>query len=590
MRPVASHRADISHPFAALLCGLLLAVAGPGGCSRGGGGGDSASAEGTAGGSGSGSGTALTPSDGGTTGDGNTPAPGTPAGPVTPAVCVTEGAIDQTITVTTARGPKAAAAPVPVTNALTSVNIYDQDKQAGQLTITPRFVAFLKALNPGFLRFPAGFHSQRYTFAPNGPEGQYQLTPKLLASYMDLVQKAGAKPFITVNINADPAEIAALVRYVNITSKYGVTWWEIGNEPDVRGWGGSDTPTNYANRYVAMAAAMRAVDPSIKLVGGVLLSGQDIDDLRPNCGGVNTPGNTKCSEVNWSAPMMDIIKDGMDAFSFHYYPLNAAGDGCTSSACYCTPDRKSTCMGGSIAKLLQETAVDWPPARLSYADAIIPYLRSFLGKYRAGMQVWITEFAEDPGVDASRWLGDRNVGAIWAADAVGRFADQGTEMLGKFIYKASGDHSYTLLGNDAGESLRPEYYSYWLYAQQFGDKMVAADASAIDQVAAHAAVRSSDGSLRLMLVNKTNKAQAVRVKLADFAPRSAGDYALVFTADGSPDGDILKGTGVSLNSASLTDANIGMGASAIAAAHAEHCTDNILQLKPYEVHLLIFAK
>ena len=94
----------------------------------------------------------------------------------------------------------------------------------------------------------------------------------------------GAEPSITVNVEGRGAtveEAAAWVEYCNgpATSKYGamraanghaapfgVKFWEVGNEI----WGnwvrGHSDAETYARNYNRYAKAMRAVDPSIKLI------------------------------------------------------------------------------------------------------------------------------------------------------------------------------------------------------------------------------------------------------------------------------------------------------------------------------------
>lgn len=57
-----------------------------------------------------------------------------------------------------------------------------------------------------------------------------------------------------------------LVRYANITKGYRVKYWEIGNEPWLSGYmGGQSNPAVYARDFAEVAAAMKAVDPSIQV-------------------------------------------------------------------------------------------------------------------------------------------------------------------------------------------------------------------------------------------------------------------------------------------------------------------------------------
>ena len=55
------------------------------------------------------------------------------------------------------------------------------------------------------------------------------------------------------------------VRYANITKRYGIKYWEIGNETWQPHYNGSATATNYARDLIDFSTVMKAVDPSIKI-------------------------------------------------------------------------------------------------------------------------------------------------------------------------------------------------------------------------------------------------------------------------------------------------------------------------------------
>lgn len=523
-----------------------------------------------------------------------TPSPDTPLPTGAAPVCTTSGTVDVNVTVKATAGGGGAAAPVPLPGSLTCQNIYDPDRSDYVPRSTGDFLSFLKGVNPGFLRWPTGYLSQRYSWTRDNGAATitdgwtFVMTPALLAAYMQLVRDSGSKPYITVNVDAPPASLADLVKFANVEQKYGIQWWEIGNEPDVDGYKtGVHTPEIYANKVVAIAAAMRAVDPTIKIVAGVMLSGENVRGVKPV--------DEAKGAFSWAKPILDIASKQMDGFAFHYYPMVSSPGpnyNCSSSACYCSTDAKNCT---STGYLLQEDADDWPPAGLDYADVIMresrekdssgaprfPGLRQLLAAYKPGMWVWIDEFAEDPSYPASgAGISDRNIGMLWAADALGRFADHGTEVICKFIFKADAEHLYTLI--DENLKPRPAYYTYWLYGQHYGDLAVKAQSDKITEVAAHASVRSQDGSLRLMLVNKNKSAQAVRITLSDFIPKAAASYQVI--------ADSLYGTTVTLNGTKLSSANIGQGQAAIAAVRAEACGDGIVKLPPYSATLIIYAK
>ena len=155
----------------------------------------------------------------------------------------------------------------------------------------------IKLLNPAFIRWPGGNVAQDYHWLwgvgprdkrvtwtnlswKNEPEPSDFGTDEFVA----FARAVGAEPSITVNVEGRGAtveEAASWVEYCNgpATSKYGamraanghrapfaVKLWEVGNEiwgDWVRGHSDAET---YARNYVRYAKAMRAVDPTIKLI------------------------------------------------------------------------------------------------------------------------------------------------------------------------------------------------------------------------------------------------------------------------------------------------------------------------------------
>ena len=137
-------------------------------------------------------------------------------------------------------------------------------------------------------------------------------------------------------------------------------------------------------------------------------------------------------------------------------------------------------------------------------------------------------------------------------DLLGRYAEQGTDVNFRFLFKGKPEHYYALV--DVNNQPRPEYLTYWLYAQLMGDTYVTVEQGATDdisQVAAHAAVRSKDGGLGVVLVNKTTSSQAVSVTLRDFTPYTATQYTL--------QGESYDGTSVTLNGQAVTSAQLAAG-------------------------------
>ncbi|HYV84268.1 MAG TPA: alpha-L-arabinofuranosidase C-terminal domain-containing protein [Pyrinomonadaceae bacterium] len=155
----------------------------------------------------------------------------------------------------------------------------------------------ISLLKPAFIRWPGGNVAQDYHWLWGiGPRDERVTWTNLswknepepsdfgTDEFVMFARAVGAEPSITVNVEgrgATAAEAAAWVEYCNgpATSKYGamraanghaapfgVKFWEVGNEI----WGnwvrGHSDAETYARNYNRYAQAMRAVDPSIKLI------------------------------------------------------------------------------------------------------------------------------------------------------------------------------------------------------------------------------------------------------------------------------------------------------------------------------------
>ena len=155
----------------------------------------------------------------------------------------------------------------------------------------------IKSLKSAFIRWPGGNVAQDYHWMwAIGPRDERVTWTNLswknepepsdfgTDEFVMFARALGTEPSITVNVEgrgATAEEAAAWVEYCNgpATSKYGamraanghpapfgVKYWEVGNEI----WGdwvrGHSDAQTYARNYNRYALAMRAVDPSIKLI------------------------------------------------------------------------------------------------------------------------------------------------------------------------------------------------------------------------------------------------------------------------------------------------------------------------------------
>jgi hypothetical protein len=95
-----------------------------------------------------------------------------------------------------------------------------------------------------------------------------------LAQYLSLVdnmQNRGIEPVLQVPVFGSTyttTDAADIVRCINVTHARGVKYWSIGNEPDLSGGAYNYTTAAQVAAYIRpFASAMKAVDPTIKIIG-----------------------------------------------------------------------------------------------------------------------------------------------------------------------------------------------------------------------------------------------------------------------------------------------------------------------------------
>jgi hypothetical protein len=131
---------------------------------------------------------------------------------------------------------------------------------------------------------------------------------------IDSIRAHGMEPIIQVSFWAgkySAQEAGELVKFINVTSGRNIKYWSIGNEPD-HGSSYKYTKAEQVSPYIkSFSRAMKAVDPSIKIIG-------------PDCAWYNksiippmvTPGNP--NDVSGKSPEGHYY---IDVISFHEYPF-----------------------------------------------------------------------------------------------------------------------------------------------------------------------------------------------------------------------------------------------------------------------------
>jgi hypothetical protein len=308
-----------------------------------------------------------------------------------------------------------------------------------------------------------------------------------LDTFMGLFQKMHVTPTISVRLlNGTPVAAAALVHYANIKKGYNIHYWSIGNEPNLFApFTKQPYDTDRLNKeWRAIAVAMKAVDPSIQLLG---------PELSQFTG--NAATNPKDSAGrDYMTEFLKANGDMTDIVTIHRYPFPKDSN-------------------GSVASIdeMRTNSAEW--------DQTIPYLRDLIREMTGReIPIGITEVSSYWSSQAGgKTTPDSFYNAIWYADVLGRMIKQRVFMANVWVF-ANRDGGHGLI---FGSELRPTYYVFQMY-NHFGNQQVYA-ASGIPDLSIYAAKRE-DGTLTLMVINLSDVEQTVPISIQGFTLSKAGTW------------------------------------------------------------------
>jgi hypothetical protein len=152
----------------------------------------------------------------------------------------------------------------------------------------------------------------------------------------------GAEPILQVPLLAadskgtapTPENAAAMVTYANVTAKYGIKYFSVGNEPDLypdatgstKGIAGY-TASAFCTSLSAYVAAMKAADPTIKILGPEL------------------SWKYQSGANDWLTTILQTCGASIDIVTVHRYPIDPAKTTVAAAAA------DATSLNGTIAHL-----------------------------------------------------------------------------------------------------------------------------------------------------------------------------------------------------------------------------------------------
>jgi len=213
----------------------------------------------------------------------------------------------------------------------------------------------IRAMGAGSLRFPYGHLADNYLWTvPPFEDAVKGLKPKIASpdappakwswavdakgfhprsmdfdEYIHLCKEIDVEPLVVVNVlsfqyKGGPTReqlvklAAAWVYYSNVTRKYGVKYWQLGNEVEKQDNKSKLTKELYSEIYGQMAAAMKKVDPSIRVGTGVMSSpAWNRMVLEQNPGLVDWVAT---HQYTWHIPLTTCDYDGWKEYRDVYVP------------------------------------------------------------------------------------------------------------------------------------------------------------------------------------------------------------------------------------------------------------------------------
>lgn len=299
----------------------------------------------------------------------------------------------------------------------------------------------------------------------------------------------GAEPLIQAPLLADidgepatAATAAAMVTYANITKGYGIKYFSIGNEPDLYATQGSRVdptkpaipnykPSDYCASARAYVAAMKVVDPTIKIVG-------------PDLSWHYIAGN------DWLSPILQGCGDVFDIVAIHRYPFNS------TQATLDAAKGDATAFANvllSVRGLMQAAGYGNKPLALTEMNIVYDATACQLGA-------------------SPRTIGS----ALWLADGLGTAIQNDLWTSAVWDIGDNDLWAFGLVGPPPAHAPNPVYYAYQLYADHFGPTLLEIVQSPTN-IRAYASRNHADDTTEIIIVNWDTSSAPLAVQVTGLA-------------------------------------------------------------------------
>ena len=322
------------------------------------------------------------------------------------------------------------------------------------------------------------------------------------------------------NVLTDSTYQQSWVRHLTnlwrLSTNGGVRYYLMDNEPSI--WHSTHRDVHpigasmreLRDKFFDYAAQVKAVDPGALVLGpeewgwsGYFYSGYDQQwsALHTNYNPALFPDRATNGGSDFLPWFLDQVRQRatnthqrlLDYFTVHYYPQGGEFGNDTSTAMQLRRNK-------STRSLWDTNYVDatW----INAVVKLIPRLRGWAAQYYPGTKVGLTEY---------NWGAEGHInGATAQADLLGIFGREGLDLATRWTTPAVGSPVYKAI---------QLYRNYDGARSTFGETSVSATGPNPDSVAVFASLRSADGALTLMAINKEPSAFVpANIHLANFLP------------------------------------------------------------------------
>ncbi len=363
-----------------------------------------------------------------------------------------------------------------------------------------RIAALLRDAGCTLLRFPGGAVADNYNWDTQALDRPKQWPGRAgpettdTDEFMAFCRAVGAEPIFVCNfakaisgpgLEEAVRSAAEWVRYCNIEKRYGIKYWEIGNETYLKFPETCTTAEEYAEGLVAFSRAMKAVDPTVRI-------------------GANGPSGPQApgmlDTVPWWPVVFEKALDDLDFVIIHtYFGLGSYGS-------YVHSERDF----GAPASSLREYLGEHYPAR-------------------ADTPIAVTEW--NTGAKVVNSLGH----AVAVANMLGDFARAGIALGNFWPLRDPGKRPGRGLLSRPENRPAPAYYALKAYATWCRGALV--DVSCEAKVHVYAALSEDGKALNVFVVNAWPHAVGCELTVEGFGPAEAATLSVLTGPDAAANND-----------------------------------------------------